>query len=215
LAKRSGAVSRLVYLHGFASGPSSKKARYFAERFAELGMVIETPDLAAGDFEQLTITGQLEVIDKAVNGAPVSLMGSSLGGYLAALYAARHPEVERVVLMAPAFCFGRRWAEEVGTQRMLEWKRTGSLPIYHYSEGGIRGLGYQIVEDAAGYEEYPDFHQPALIFHGSRDNVVPVELSREFVTGHPNATLRVVESGHELTDVMGEMWKEAKEFLLR
>ena len=47
-------MSRIVYLHGFASGPSSRKARFFAERFAELGIGLEIPDLAQGDFARLT-----------------------------------------------------------------------------------------------------------------------------------------------------------------
>jgi len=32
-------MSRFVYLHGFASSPGSRKARFFEERFGELGMV--------------------------------------------------------------------------------------------------------------------------------------------------------------------------------
>ena len=31
-----------------------------------------------------------------------------MGGYLAALYASRHPEIDRMVLLAPAFGFGTR-----------------------------------------------------------------------------------------------------------
>jgi predicted esterase YcpF (UPF0227 family) len=104
-------MSRIVYLHGFASGPSSKKARFFRERFAELGIGLEVPDLAEGKFEQLTITGQLQVIERTCRGEAVSLIGSSMGGYLAALYAAGHAEVERLVLMAPAFSFPTRWPE--------------------------------------------------------------------------------------------------------
>src|SRR5579883_715627 len=102
-------MTRVIYLHGFASGPSSKKARFFAERIPHL----EVPDLARGDFEHLTITGQLEVIRDLAKGEPVHLIGSSLGGYLAALYASRHPEVQKLVLMAPAFEFKSRWEERL------------------------------------------------------------------------------------------------------
>src|SRR6202030_3969199 len=96
---------RILYLHGFASGPASKKAAFFADRLPAL----EVPDLAASDFEHLAITAQLRVIEEAAAGEPVSLIGSSMGGYLAALYASRHREVSRVVLLAPAFAFARRW----------------------------------------------------------------------------------------------------------
>ena len=96
-------MNRILYLHGFASSPASSKARFFAARLRAAGGRVEIPDLAAGDFEHLTITGQLRVIEQAAAGEPVALMGSSLGGYLAGLYAARHPEVSRVILLAPAF----------------------------------------------------------------------------------------------------------------
>ena len=75
---------RIVYLHGFASSPQSSKARYFARRFAEKGIEFVVPQLDQGDFEHLTITGQLAVVETAVAGKPAVLMGSSLGGYLAA-----------------------------------------------------------------------------------------------------------------------------------
>ena len=104
-------MSRLLYLHGFASGPASKKARIFRDRFADAGIQLNVPDLAAGDFENLTITAQLGVVEREAGGGPVRLIGSSMGGYLAALYASRHPETERMVLLAPAFDFVRRWQE--------------------------------------------------------------------------------------------------------
>ncbi len=84
-------MTPVVYLHGFASGPQSSKAQFFRDRFAELGQAIAIPQLDEGDFEKLTITGQMRVIDEAVGGAPAILIGSSLGGYLAGLYASRHP----------------------------------------------------------------------------------------------------------------------------
>src|SRR5271154_1972453 len=149
-------MSRFIYLHGFASGPSSQKARFFRERFAELGMGLDVPDLAEGKFEQLTLSGQLAVMERTAKGDPVSLIGSSMGGYLAALYAARHPEVEKLVLLAPAFSFASRWPQTLGERAMEEWKRTNTLKVFHYSEEREMELGYQLVEDAEQYEAYPD-----------------------------------------------------------
>lgn len=205
---------KYIYLHGFASGPASTKARYFEQRFAaEAGPALLIPDLAAGDFERLTISGQLAVIDRLAAGDPAVLIGSSMGGYLAALYAARHPEGARLVLMAPAFGFARRWPESLGTEKVAEWRRTGWLETYHWAEKRTRRLSYALLEDAATYEDYPAFHQPALIFHGLRDETVPVRYSQEFAACHPNARLRVFDSGHELTDVIDRIWTESREFL--
>ena len=208
-------MTRILYLHGFASGPSSSKARYFRERLESAGMPVEVPDLAAGDFEHLTLTGQLGVIQRLAAGGPVSLAGSSMGGYLAALYAARHPEVTRVVLFAPAFDFARRWAAYLGPEQICEWRRAGSMDVFHYAENRNRKLSYRLLEDAAQYEPFPDFEQPALIFHGAHDDVVPAEYSRQFAAAHPNRRLEVLESGHELLDVLDYMGPKVVDFLRR
>ena len=118
---------------------------------------------------------------EAAAGEPVALMGSSMGGYVAALYAARHPEVTRLVLLAPAFGFARRWPERLGSEAVENWRRTGWMDVFHYADGRNRAISYALLEDGAQYEEYPDFAQPALIFHGAHDDVVPAELSRRFV----------------------------------
>ena len=206
-------MSRFIYLHGFASGPSSQKARFFRERFAELGMGLETPDLAEGRFEQLTISGQLAVMERTAGGDAVSLIGSSMGGYLAALYAARHPEVEKLVLAAPAFGFLTRWPEALGQEKMDDWQRTGKLQVFHHSEGREAAVGYQLIEDARKFEDYPRFSQPVLIFHGMQDTVVPPGHSVTFSQLHPHTTLRLLESDHQLLNVLDDMWMETEKFL--
>src|SRR5277367_3561711 len=124
---------RIVYLHGFASSPQSSKARFFAERFQAAGVPFEAPQLDEGNFEGLTISGQLRVVEKAVGGEPAVLMGSSLGGYLAALYAARNIEtIEKLILLAPAFQFPTRWKARYPAGELELWRRRGTKLFFHY-----------------------------------------------------------------------------------
>jgi hypothetical protein len=206
-------MTRIVYLHGFASGPQSSKARYFRTLLEAAGATVAIPDLADGDFEHLTITGQLAVIDRAVAGEPVAIIGSSLGGYLAALYAARHPQITRVVLLAPAFGFAQRWPERLGPADTAAWRRNGTIDVFHYAEGRNRKLGYQLLADGERFEAYPDFTQPALIFHGADDDAVPVRYSEEFAASHPNATLEVLHAGHDLLNVLDYIAPKIVRFL--
>ena len=208
-------MMRILYLHGFASGPSSSKAQYFAERLRAAGAQVDIPALDGGDFEHLTITGQLRVLEQAARGEPVVLMGSSMGGYLAALYASRHPGVEKMVLFAPAFGFARRWPEELGTARVEQWRREGAMEFFHYAENRMRKVGYNLIEDGLQYEDYPDVRQPVLIFHGLHDDVVPVSFSEKFAGGHSNVRLEILDSDHQLLNVLPEMTEAVLRFLNR
>jgi pimeloyl-ACP methyl ester carboxylesterase len=204
---------RNVYLHGFASSPQSSKAQFFRKRFEEQGLTLEIPSLDGGDFTHLTITGQLQILDDAVDGRPSILIGSSLGGYLAALYAARHANIEKLVLMAPALQFPSRWRERYSPEELARWQREGAVPVFHYGYKREVPLGYQFLEDSRNYEDEPEFTQPALVLHGSRDPVVPASISIGYAARHPNITLRLFDSGHELTDVLEDLWEETAAFL--
>lgn len=204
---------RFVYLHGFASSPRSRKAEAFRESLGAGNVQLETPDLAQDDFEHLTISRQLRVIERLLQGASCRLIGSSMGGYLAALYAEAHPEVERLVLLAPAFGFAARWREMQGPEVIANWQESGWLDVFHYGGEAMRKVHYELFEDAQNFPAFPDFRQPALIFHGVTDSVVPVDLSGEFVKSHPAAILRELNSDHELLDALGLITGEAIPFL--
>ncbi|MFL6417338.1 MAG: alpha/beta hydrolase [Bryobacteraceae bacterium] len=204
----------VVYLHGFASSPQSRKARFLQDRFAELGIRFEAPDLAEGDFFHLTISRQLEIVRKAADGASrLVLIGSSLGGYLASLYAAEHPEIEQLILLAPAFGFHDLWVERLGPEEMQRWRHSGKLSVFHYGLGAQADLSYEFLEDSEKYPLYPDCQTPALIFHGKHDDLVPLANSVLFAEKHRHSRLVPVDSGHELTDVLDEIWAGIKDLL--
>lgn len=204
----------LVYLHGFASGPTSSKAQFFRSRFQELGIELRVPDLGQGDFEGLTISGQLDVLERVAAGQPIGLIGSSMGGYLAALYAASHLEVQRLVLLAPAFAFARRWPEVLGEDGIQKWRQSGFLQVYHYGDKRTRGVKFDLLEDAMRYQDYPEVAQETLIFHGSRDDVVPPQYSARFASNRPNVRLEVLDSDHQLLNVLDHLWAKTSRFML-
>ncbi len=49
-------IARLVYLHGFASGPGSVKANVLASRFRDQGLALEIPDPTADGFRHSPIS---------------------------------------------------------------------------------------------------------------------------------------------------------------
>jgi pimeloyl-ACP methyl ester carboxylesterase len=185
---------RFLYIHGFASSPQSRKAQHFQSTLASRNIPIDIPAMDQGDFEHLTISGQLHVLEQAINREPVCLIGSSMGGFLAALYASMYPEVARLVLLAPAFRFAQRWRQTIGQPP------PSFFEVFHHGDKRVRRVHYGLIEDALKFPPEPDFAQPALIFHGIQDDVAPIEYSRAFAASHPNARLAELDSGHELLE---------------
>jgi hypothetical protein len=207
-------MPNILYLHGFASGPLSQKGRYFHNQFNILGGDVYQPDLSEGNFREMTVTSQLKVIDREVRRLdPILIIGSSLGGYLAAIYAAAQPElVERLALLAPGFGIARRVAEQIGPDGLEQWQREGTRPFYHYGERRMLPINYDFYEDALWYDENPAVSQPTLIFHGRRDDVVDPSVSVAFSWGKPNVKLELVDSDHQLLDVLPEVFERLSSF---
>ena len=216
-------ITRVIYLHGFASSAQSTKAQFFASRFAEVGIPFVAPALNAPDFGTLTITRMIDDVGTVLaQGAPgpVVLMGSSLGGLVAWNAVARlgavlpqHP-IARLVLLAPAFTFGRNRAEDFGPGVVDEWERAGTREIFHYGDNAPRQLHYEFYRDALMYAASPgDVDVPTLIFQGMQDELVKPQGVIGFCQGRPNVSLRLLEDGHQLYVHLDEMWREIRAFL--
>ena len=76
----------------------------------------------------------------------------------------------------------------------------------NYRTGGLARVGYSLIEDAHSYPPAPVFPQPALLFHGTRDDVVDHRASVAYAAANPNVCLQLFDAGHELTEVTEEMW---------
>lgn len=206
----------LLYLHGFASGPSSKKARALAARFAGIGVHVEVPDLTPGPdgFERSSPSSMLAVAEGllAASPPPHAIIGSSLGGYLAAVAASRDPSIERLVLMAPAFRLFERWEARLGAAELEAW-RTRGLEVDHFASGRRRRLGWQFHQDAEGWPAFPEVRVPTLCIAGRRDETVPIADVEAFVERTPTARLVAVDDGHELVDSLDLIFAEARAFL--
>ena len=173
------------------------------------------PDLAP-DFTHMTLSGMLAIVAPLVEPGTV-LLGSSLGGYLAALAAERRPDrVRGLVLFAPAFGFAARWEARLGPRGMAQWRERGTTPVMHWGSGREAPLAFDLIADARRHPEVPDPPSPALVFAGRRDETVPLEGVAAFVARRPSAReLVVLDAGHEMTEVVEPMWERTAEFLRR
>lgn len=208
-------MNSFIYLHGFASSPKSAKAQEIGDRFAQILLKLKIPDLNAGDFSGLTITRQLTQVaaEFSHDAAPVTLIGSSLGGLTAAHLAQRYPQVQRLILLAPAFGFLSHWLAKLGDIGVQNWQQEKYLQVYHYGEKRLLPLSYDFLTDATQYTEQKLQRPiPTLILHGQQDEVIPISASRDFVRSRPWVELIELESDHALGNVTAEIWQAIRLF---
>jgi predicted esterase YcpF (UPF0227 family) len=204
-----------IYLHGFASSPQSAKAKYLGDRFQALQIALQTPDLNQGDFTHLTLSRQIQQVQAMLPPAPqpVTLIGSSFGGLTSAWLGEYHTQVNRLVLLAPAFQFLTHWLPKLGTEQVQHWQTEQYLSVYHHREQRMLPLHYGFVTDAAQYQEARlQRPVPTLILHGQADQVIPLQASRDFASQRPWITLVELDSDHALTDVQSKIWQEIQTF---
>ncbi|MBK8481650.1 MAG: ROK family protein [Proteobacteria bacterium] len=207
---------RVIYLHGLASGPRSRKAEAFAAALAARGRTLALPDLNEPVFADLTLSRQLARLDTLTADAPpgsVLLIGSSLGGYAAALFAARSAKVAALVLLAPAFDFASRFGEWLGSAALERWRRAGTLAIDHHAHGRAEPLRWSFMADAAQHAAFPAVRVPTLVLHGRDDEVVAPALSAAFAEGRPNVQLTLLEAEHTMGAVVDDVVARALAFL--
>ncbi|MFN8062596.1 MAG: YqiA/YcfP family alpha/beta fold hydrolase [Vicinamibacterales bacterium] len=212
------------YLHGFTSSPRSTKARFFEDRFAEIGVRLHVPDFNRPDFSTLTVSRMLTQLEAAARALPVEpllLVGSSLGGFVAWHAASRWqrrgpaaPLVRGLVLLAPALEFGANGARELGDVRLAEWARTGWTTVHHIAYGGERRVHYALYDDALQYDSWAaPVSAPALVFMGARDSVVDPEMVQRFADAHAGISLTMLDDEHQLLGHLDDIWRRTVPFL--
>ena len=184
-------------------------------------MAMHCPDLNLPEFSTLTISRMLQQVGLAVRALPpddVVLIGSSLGGFVAVEAAARQiggagrPHRE-AGLLAPAVTLEwDRWTE-IGPLGVEGWRRDGQIEVFHYAHDEPRMLRFGFYEDAVQYNAAGRrLEQPLLIFQGHQDESVSPPVSA-FARAQPQATLHLLDDGHQLKNSLDFIWAKVAAFL--
>lgn len=211
-----GHAHAYAYLHGFASSPRSVKGEGLRQRFAARGVELRLPDLNRPSFEALSQRAMLEAVDELVAGAARGtiwrLVGSSMGGHLAAWWASLHPgSIDRLVLLCPGFGLAERWPDIVGAERYHQWERDGALSMPD-ADGKLRPVHFGLVRETRTTPPEPEVPCPTLIIHGTRDTVVPIAGSRRYAARREQVRLIEVDDDHALGTSLDRIAAEALAF---
>ena len=209
---------RFLYLHGFASGPRSKKGTAVSQRLATRGVAVDLLDLRVPSLERLSLGRMMDTVVAAL-GTPEAravVLGSSLGGLTAARVAERDPRVCMLVLLAPAFRFAERWRERLGAG-WQSWMDSGWIEVHDHTTGRPARVHADFAREAEALDAagggWPDVRVPTLILHGTRDDVVDIDLSRRFAAARRHVRLVEVDDGHELVASLPVLLDEIDRFL--
>lgn len=206
-------MRHIYYVHGFAAAAQSTKAGIIAAKLRPAGLDVRCPDFNQPEFATLTASRaiqQLETDMATLPPGPVAVIGSSLGGFIAfhaavrqarrAAAGARSPwPIDRLVLLAPAFEFGRSRYGTIDEAGIARWRETGWLEVFHYGDNCMRPVHYGLYEDAQLYDSLAEqVPVPTLIFQGVRDAAVDSAMVRRYAAGQPRVSIRMLDDDHLL-----------------
>lgn len=177
----------ILYLHGFTSGPQSVKARALGGRMAARGLAADfvCPQLPASPAEAIALAEQIimrqkvgadETVSNHENGAKITLVGSSLGGFYATWLAEKHNL--RAVLVNPAVVARLSLENFVGPQR---WLYTGEpFDFTHQHVHELRALELPRLSQPQRFwllaeegDETLDYREAVAYYAGARQTVLP------------------------------------------
>lgn len=206
-------------MHGFASGPGSRKAVALARHFAGRGVEMARLDGRVPSFERWRLSAMIDVIRAAVGDERdrAVVFGSSLGALAAARAAEQDARICALVLLAPAFRIAERWPARLGEEAFRAWEQTGWIDVHDLAEDRAARMHFDFIRDArevdARSDGWPDVRVPTLIVQGRRDDIVDPALSRAWAAGKRHVRLIEVDDEHELAASIPLIIAAAEQFV--
>lgn len=158
------------------------KQQAIVERFLPLGFSVFRFDFSFvgesdGRFEDLTVSGEVEdalgAIDFVQEFSPSALVviGSSLGGTVALLAAARTPERVHAIATIAAVADTALFCADLAPEEIAAWRREGRR---RWRDGWMNVGFLNDVERLDILAAVSSLPQPLLVLHGEADPVVPL-----------------------------------------
>ena len=208
-------MTQYLYIHGFCSSSQSKKAQFFKNKFKELNIDLNIPDLNLGDFSNITLTKQLEYLSNIINknDDEVIIIGSSLGGYLATIMANKFSKITKLICLASAFKFIENFDSQISNYLPM-WESKKKLEFFHYGYNKKTDLNYDFYLDLVNYRKLnTNIQIPSLIIHGIQDETIPIKYAREYNLANIKSILVEINDDHSLVLNLDYIWDRIKEFI--
>lgn len=214
----------VILCHGMESNKGSEKLVLLGQELALRGRLALRFDFACtgqnGKFEEITYSGEVEDLQAAFafmrdrQAGEIAILGSSMGGTVALLFAAQQAGVTTVVTIAAPVHPERFTSRLLTPAQVQEWRETGHT-FYHG-----RRINVSLLHDLEKLNVPAAARKiccPVLVLHGDRDDVVPVEEADElygYLSGSKKLSI-LRGADHRLSDptLMDRALREAVEWL--
>jgi pimeloyl-ACP methyl ester carboxylesterase len=188
-----GRDRQILFITGFLSKRRGNKSKALAQWCEEKDWGFCCYDVrgfggSEGTFADYTLSDWIAdahaVISTLKNGPRLTIVGNSLGGWIAWLMAQEFGQVERLVLIAPAFNMMGLRAQSIPTARRQAWHTVGWMPWDDDPAHKDWPLSWKWVEESEAYWKTSfDRLRPVstAILHGQEDSVILPQGSSQFV----------------------------------
>ena len=192
--RADGAGRQILFITGFLSKRWGNKSKALAQWCEEQGWGFCCYDVrgfgdSEGNFTDYTLADWMADARSVITmllctSDCLTIVGNSLGGWIAWLMAQEHDQVERLILVAPAFNMMGVRAKTISSERRHDWRSAGWMP---WDDGPLHRdwpLSWKWVEESEAYwaSSFDRMRRVwTSILHGSGDSVIAPEGSREFV----------------------------------
>ena len=188
-----GKDRQILFITGFLSKRWGNKSKALAQWCEEKGWGFCCYDVrgfgdSQGIFTDYTLSDLIAdarlVLDMLKGGSPITIVGNSLGGWIAWLMAQELEQIERLILIAPAFNMMGLRAQSIPIARRQAWLTTGWMPWDDEPAHKDWPLSWKWVEESEAYWK-TSFdrlrHVNTAILHGLQDSVILPGGSKQFV----------------------------------
>lgn len=196
----------VIFVHGYRSTKESSKAVSMSKILPVKGIAFLHFDFSGrgeseGKFIDTKISQYVDDLKSAVDYveslgyAKIGIVGNSLGGLVSLQETAKDKRVKCLVVQSPVSYFPWRKDQEFAPERIKKWKEKG-VTTTESSRFGLMKIGYQFYEDGLqfnNYSVYENIKVPVLVLHGTEDESVNIEFSKELIKHLDNHKLIVLE----------------------
>jgi pimeloyl-ACP methyl ester carboxylesterase len=187
-----GQDRQILFITGFLSKRWGNKSKALAQWCQEKGWGFCCYDVRGfgdsdGQFTDYTLSNWIAdartVLESIKDGPPVTIVGNSLGSWIAWLVAQEFPIVEELILIAPAFNMMGERAKTISKERLHDWHTAGWMPWDDDPLHKDWSLSWKWVEESEQYwdKTFDNVRRmKTTILHGLQDTVIMPEGSRRF-----------------------------------